>query len=211
MGIPADMLGSVFDMFTQVDRTLDSAQGGLGIGLSLVKRLVEMHGGSVEVTSGGIDLGSTFTVILPTRPKLVTEPQTLNIQTAAAAISKSTKCRILVVDDNVDAAESLVMLLNLSGNDARTAFSGQEALDVASTFRPEVVFLDIGLPGMNGYEVARQLLANATTASAKLIALTGWGAENDIFKSKEAGFHAHLTKPIDPEAIDALLTKLLSA
>ena len=211
MGIPADMLGSVFDMFTQIDRTLDRAQGGLGIGLSLVKTLVEMHGGLVQVTSGGIDLGSTFTVILPTAPRLATEPQTLKIETATAAVNKSAGRRILVVDDNVDAAESLVLLLNLSGNDARTAFNGQEALAIATTFRPEAVFLDIGLPRMNGYEVARQLLADPATASAKLIALTGWGSENDILKSKKAGFHAHLTKPIDPETIDALLATLLSA
>ena len=210
MGIPEDMLGSVFDMFTQINRTLDGAQSGLGIGLSLVKTLVEMHGGSVAVSSGGIDLGSTFTVILPTAPRLATAPPTVHVQTAAA-VDRSASRRILVVDDNVDAAESLVTFLDLSGCDARTAFSGQEALDVAMTFRPDVVFLDIGLPGMNGYEVARQLLADPTTASAKLIALTGWGAENDIQKSKMAGFHAHLTKPIDPEAIEALLATLLPA
>ena len=210
MGIPADMLGSVFDMFTQINRTLDRAHGGLGIGLSLVKTLVEMHGGSVEVTSGGNDLGSTFKVILPTAPRPATAPQQLNIKTASTAFDESARRRILVVDDNVDAADSLMIFLDLSGFDARTAFNGQEALDIAITFRPDVVFLDIGLPGMNGYEVARLLLADPITASAKLIALTGWGAENDILKSKNAGFHAHLTKPIDPEAIDALLATLLS-
>ena len=115
----------------------------------------------------------------------------------------------MVVDDNVDAAESLVMLLDLSGHDACAAFGGQEALDVAMTFRPEVVFLDIGLPGMDGFEVARQLLAAPDTASAKLIALTGWGSEQDIQKSKKAGFHAHLTKPVDPETIEALLATFL--
>ena len=211
MGIPADMLSSVFDMFIQLNRTLDGAQGGLGIGLSLVKTLVEMHGGSVKVTSGGIDLGSTFIVALPTAPTLAAEPQPTLAQPAAAAVARSGCHRILVVDDNVDAAETLVMLLDLSGFDARTAFGGQEALEVAMAFRPDVVFLDIGLPGMDGYEVARQLLADPATASAKLIALTGWGTESDILKSKMAGFHAHLTKPIDPEAVDALLTTLLPA
>ena len=117
--------------------------------------------------------------------------------------------RILVVDDNVDAAETMVMLLDLSGHDARAAFGGQEALDLALSFRPDVVFLDIGLPGMNGYEVARRLLAYPATATTKLIALTGWGTEDDIRKSKMAGFHAHLTKPVDPEAVESMLTTLL--
>ena len=207
MGIPADMLDSVFDMFTQVNRTLDSAQGGLGIGLSLVKTLVGMHDGVVEVTSSGIDQGSTFTVILPTVSSPVPEPQTTQSQPAKEA---APAChRIMVVDDNVDAAETLVMLLDISGHDARAAFGGQEALDVAMTFRPEVVFLDIGLPGMDGYEVARQLLAAPDTASTKLIALTGWGTEQDIQKSKKAGFHAHLTKPVDPEMVEAVLATFL--
>ena len=207
MGIPADMLGSVFEMFTQVNRTLDRAQGGLGIGLSLVKTLVGMHDGVIEVTSSGIDQGTTFTVILPTASSPLPEPQPALSQPAKGV---TPAChRIMVVDDNVDAAESLVMLLDLSGHDVRAAFGGQEALDVAMTFRPEVVFLDIGLPSMDGYEVARQLLAAPDTASAKLIALTGWGSEQDIQKSKKAGFHAHLTKPVDPETIEALLATFL--
>ena len=214
LGIPADMLGSVFNMFTQINRTLDRAQGGLGIGLSLVKTLVEMHGGSVLAASGGSDLGSTFTVILPNALALAAELPTPPVQSAqpvASAMAGSARHRILVVDDNVDAAETMVMLLDLSGHDARAAFGGQEALDLALSFRPDVVFLDIGLPGMNGYEVARRLLTYPETASAKLIALTGWGTEDDIRKSKMAGFHAHLTKPVDPEAVEALLVTLLPA
>ena len=214
LGIPADMLGSVFNMFTQINRTLDRAQGGLGIGLSLVKTLVEMHGGSVLAASGGSDLGSTFTVILPNALALAAELPTPPVQSAqpvASAMAGSARHRILVVDDNVDAAETMVMLLDLSGHDARAAFGGQEALDLALSFRPDVVFLDIGLPGMNGYEVARRLLTYPETASAKLIALTGWGTEDDIRKSKMAGFHAHLTKPVDPEAVEALLATLLPA
>ena len=208
MGIPADMLGKVFDRFTQINRTLDRAQGGLGIGLSLVKTLVEMHGGVIEVASGGIDLGSTFTVTLHAAPTLAPERQALVVWPAAAA-ARPTSQRILVVDDNVDAAETMVMLLASSGHDVRAAFDGQEALNVAITFRPDVVFLDIGLPDMNGYEVARQLLADQATASAKLIALTGWGTQNDIQKSKMAGFYAHLTKPIDLAAVDILLATLV--
>ena len=214
MGISADMLGSVFNRFTQINRTLDRAQGGLGIGLSLVKTLVEMHGGSVTAASDGIDLGSTFTVILPTDCRLAPEPPTPPtppVLPVAATVARSAKRRILVVDDNVDAAETMAMLLNLSGHDAKSAFRGQEALDQALSFRPDVVFLDIGLPGMNGYEVARRLLASPATASSKLIALTGWGTKDDILKSKMAGFHAHLTKPVDPEAVEALLATLLPA
>ena len=205
MGIPADMLSRVFDMFTQVNRTLDRSQGGLGIGLSLVKTLVEMHGGSVRAASAGIDKGSTFTVTLPMAPVLALKPPK---PAAPEVLTGAAGQRILVVDDNVDAAETMVMLLALSGHDARAAFGGQEALDTALEFRPGVVFLDIGLPGMNGYDVARHLLAQPATAHAKLIALTGWGTEEDIRKSKTAGFHAHLTKPVDPNAVDAILATL---
>ena len=207
MGIPADMLTSVFEMFTQVGRTLERAQGGLGIGLSLVKTLVEMHGGTVHATSGGIDQGSEFTVSLPLAASLVVDTPPV-APVAIDALPAS--CRILVVDDNVDAAETMALLLGLSGYDARTAFNGQEALDVAISFRPDVIFLDIGLPDMNGYEVARRLGAVPDTAGAKLIALTGWGTENDVQKSKAAGFVAHLTKPVDPDAVEAILQELMA-
>jgi PAS domain S-box-containing protein len=208
MGIPAEMIDTVFDMFTQINRTLDRAQGGLGIGLSLVKTLVEMHGGSVHAASDGIDLGSEFIVTLPTAAAPAVDEDASAPPDNEIANAKR---RILVVDDNVDAAETMTMLLGMSGHDARTAFGGQEALDVAFSFRPDIVFLDIGLPGMDGYEVARRLLADPSTAATKLIALTGWGSENDILKSKVAGFHAHLTKPVDPDAIEAMLSTLVSA
>ena len=207
MGIPADMLGPVFEMFTQVNRTLDRAQGGLGIGLSLVKTLVEMHGGSVQAASAGINRGSEFTVTLPMISVLTDKPE----PAARPITTTPARHRILVVDDNADAAETMAMLLELSGHETRTAFGGQEALDMALSFRPAVVFLDIGLPGMNGYKVARRLLADPATAESKLIALTGWGAEEDISNSKMAGFHAHLTKPVDPDTIDATIAQVLSA
>ena len=206
MGIPGDMLDAVFDMFTQVNRTLDRAQGGLGIGLSLVKTLVNMHGGLVRAASGGIDLGSEFTVTLPTTAGLGEVPAAVTRPVAAPV----TAHRILVVDDNVDAAETMAMLLELSGHAVRTAFSGQQALDVALEFRPEMVFLDIGLPDMNGHEVARLLLANPATADARLIALTGWGTEEDIRKSHKTGFHEHLTKPVDPGTVENLIAGLLA-
>ena len=189
-------------------------------GSTLVKTLVGMHGGTIGVTSGGIDQGISFTVILPTVPSLAPELQTLlappaetaEAAEAAGAAEAGPVChRILVVDDNVDAAQTMVMLLGLSGHDARAAFGGQEALDMALAFRPDVLFLDIGMPGMSGYEVARHMLAAPATASTKLIALTGWGTKQDIQKSTMAGFHAHLTKPVDPDAVDALLAKLLPA
>ena len=207
MGIPADMLGSVFDMFTQGHHTFDSAQGGLGIGLSLVKTLVELHGGTVGVSSGGVDLGSTFTVVLPTTPTPTPLPQWPTGPARSGAAAPACH-RILVVDDNVDAAETLVMLLDACGHDARAAFGAQEALDMAMTWQPDVVFLDIGLPGKDGYDVARQLQAAPETASATLIALTGWGSAQAIQKSKQAGFHTHLTKPVDPEAVMTLLAAL---
>ena len=207
LGIPVDMLGAVFDMFTQINRTLDRAEGGLGIGLSLVKTLVEMHSGSVHATSSGIDQGSEFIVSLPT----AAAPTNAETVAPPPVATPSVALRILVVDDNVDAAETMTLLLGMSGHDARAAFGGQEALDVAFSFRPDIVFLDIGLPGMNGYEVARRLRADPTMVNSKLIALTGWGAENDIRQSKSEGFLAHLTKPVDPDAIDAILFTLLPA
>ncbi len=205
-GIPADMLSTVFEMFTQINRTLDRAQGGLGIGLSLVKTLVEMHAGSVQAASGGIDKGSEFIVSLPVA--LAAEAPVPAVRRVSTPFARR---RILVVDDNVDAAETLAMLLDFLGHDVRSAFTGEEGLEMALSFLPDVVFLDIGLPGMNGYEVARRLLVDPATAASKLIALTGWGTEEDIRKSKMAGFYVHLTKPVDPDAVEAILATLFTS
>ena len=153
IGIPGDMLPHIFDMFTQVDRSLERSQGGLGIGLTLVRRLVDMHDGSIEAHSNGPDQGSEFVVRLPLiQPPL--EPPPMSDGPRVAALSGS---RILVVDDNKDSADSLGMLLRLKGNDIRTAHDGLEAVEVAETFRPELVLLDIGLPKLNGYDVARRI------------------------------------------------------
>jgi PAS domain S-box-containing protein len=207
LGIPAEMLGQVFDMFTQINRTLDRAQGGLGIGLSLTRQLVEMHGGTVMASSPGIDQGSEFTVTLPLA--VVGLAPVLSTAVRAAPLVPAPSRRILVVDDNVDAAETMAMLLDVSGYETRTAFSGREALEVARVFRPELIFLDIGMPGMNGYEAAQLLRADAQTASARLIALTGWGTDEDRRKSEAAGFDAHLTKPVEPSHIEGVLNRFL--
>ncbi len=204
LGIPADMLPLVFDLFTQVGKHLDRAQGGLGIGLALVKRLVEMHGGEVTVESPGPDRGSTFSVRMPLAPDAPVIPLSSNSIRAARGKSR----RVLVVDDNADAAESLSELLALSGHKTETAQSGPEALSAAARFRPELVFLDIGLPGMNGYEVARTLRADPGSTKAVLVALTGWGSEEDRRRSAEAGFDFHLTKPVETGQLEGLLAKL---
>lgn len=205
VGIPAEFLGTIFDMFSQVTSTHHRAQGGLGIGLSLARTLVELHGGVVEVTSAGMDQGSTFTVTLPIAPALAPDPLRSLPPRADAVDDGNGSQRILVVDDNVDAAETMVMLLAAAGHTARAAFDGRQALDLALAFRPHVVFLDIGLPDVSGYDVARSLLADSATASARLIALTGWGTPADLEKSRAAGFHAHLTKPVDMGEAMALL------
>jgi signal transduction histidine kinase/DNA-binding response OmpR family regulator len=213
LGIPPNMLDQVFEMFTQVSRNLDRADGGLGVGLSLVKRLVELHGGTVQAASHGLDKGSEFTVLLPVALEKKTETETGKVdlphsQRGSIMPSETALLKILVVDDNEDAAMTMAMLLSTSGHDTRTAFSGQQAIDQAFEFLPDVVFLDIGLPGMDGYEVARRLLSAPATATAKLVALTGWGTADDIRKSQNAGFFAHLTKPVEPSEVDALLAAL---
>ncbi len=205
VGIPAEFLGTVFDMFSQVTTTHDRAQGGLGIGLSLVKTLVELHGGVIEVASAGVDQGSTLTVTLPLASATVADPLRSMPPHADAVDAATAGQRILVVDDNVDAAETMALLLAAAGHVVRTAFDGQHALALAPTFRPDVVFLDIGMPDLDGYDVARHLLADPATASARLFALTGWGAPADLEKSRAAGFHAHLTKPVDMGEVTALL------
>jgi PAS domain S-box-containing protein len=200
LGIPSEHLERVFEMFNQVNRTLDRAQGGLGIGLALVRELVTLHGGTVRAESAGPGHGSTFTVRLPlaeTRHAARTAPEKEKV---------SQQRRVLVVDDNIDAAQMLAMLLDMYGHETRTAHTGAEALDAAATFKPEVVFLDIGLPGMNGYEVARRLRNDPAVRGATLVALTGWGTEEDKSHALEAGFDYHLTKPVETTAIDRVLS-----
>jgi signal transduction histidine kinase/CheY-like chemotaxis protein len=202
VGIPPDMLPYVFDMFTQVGRSIERAQGGLGIGLTLVRRLVEMHGGSVGAESPGSGQGATFVVTLPLAP-----PDQPSVASAEAAIAPPPGLRILVVDDNIDAAETLAMLLELRGNRTQVAHTGPEAVDAALAFHPEVVFLDIGLPGLNGYEVAQRLRADATLPQPWLVALTGWGSEDDRRQARAAGFDRHLVKPVDAAKIAAVLVE----
>jgi signal transduction histidine kinase len=208
VGIPADMLFAVFDLFTQVDRSLDRSQGGLGIGLTLVKRLVELHGGRVQAFSPGPNQGSEFVVRLPALALAPARLATVNGASAAkGGPGRPAARRVLVVDDNADAACSLALLLRLSGHEVKVCHDGPAALEAAASYRPEVVLLDIGLPGMDGYAVARRLRALPGPGPALLAALTGYGQEDDIRRSREAGFDQHLVKPVDPE----LLTNLLAA
>ncbi len=205
LGIPAEMLPKIFEMFTQVDRSLERSQGGLGIGLTLVKRLVELHGGSVEAHSAGPGRGSEFTVRLPVAVATGShQPQPPKGENTAAP----TKRRILVVDDNKDSADSLSMMLSIAGMEARTAYDGLEAVEVAAAFNPEVVLLDIGLPKLNGYEAARRIREQPWGKDMVLVAVTGWGQEEDRRRSQEAGFNAHMVKPVDPAALQQLLTAL---
>ncbi len=207
LGIPPGMLADVFEMFTQVNRTLERSQGGLGIGLALVKRLVEFHGGTITAESQGLGRGSTFTVRIPlVDPHLCTAEDPSSTRTSQVPLPVSGR-RVLVVDDNVDGAESLASMLQIAGHEIRTAHSGPQALEAARPFQPEVVFLDIGLPGMNGYEVARAIRGEPSLSGVVLVALTGWGSDDDKRQSKEAGFDFHLTKPVELSAIESILAR----
>jgi CheY-like chemotaxis protein len=205
LGIPPDMLASVFDPFTQVDRSLDRSQGGLGIGLTLVKQLVELHAGRVQVHSAGLDQGSEFIVRLPVLAGEVPHGASANGTPAPPPVDVA-PCRVLVVDDNVDGAESLAVLLRLGGHEVRVCHDGPASLMIVDEFRPEMVFLDIGLPGLDGYEVAWRLRARPERIA--LIALTGYGQEEDVRRSRQAGFDRHLVKPADPASLAALFEAL---
>jgi signal transduction histidine kinase len=201
VGIAADMLPRVFDLFTQVDQTLDRSQGGLGIGLTLVRNLVEMHGGTVTAESEGEGRGSTFTIILPGAAE-VTLPADPDLQSFRLSTQRF---RVLVVDDNQDAGQSLGELLRLLGHRVEVVATGPRGLDVARDLRPEVALLDIGLPGMDGYELAKRLRSEPFGSRLLLIALTGYGQDEDRRKTKEAGFDHHLTKPASLRTIQSLL------
>jgi PAS domain S-box-containing protein len=206
IGIPPEMLAHVFDMFTQVNGALPVSQGGLGIGLTLVRNLVEMHGGVVEAKSEGVGKGSEFVVRIP-----LVEPNALRagpVEPQAVKPSKNAPAqRVLVVDDNVDAAESLGRMLRLLGNEVRTAHDGPAAFDLAIDFIPEVILLDIGLPGMNGLEVARRLRQLPGLRDCLLIAQTGWGQDEDRRRTSEAGFDHHLVKPLNLAVLQKFLTE----
>ena len=206
VGIPREMQPHIFEMFTQVDRGGDRSKGGLGIGLALVRQLVEMHGGRIAVQSDGPGTGSAFTVRLPA---VVGQPLAQpEIVRGADRRPAHSSLRILVVDDNRDAAASLGMLLRIMGIDTRTAVDGVDAMTAASGFRPNVILLDIGLPKLSGYEVAKRIRREPWGNQIVLVAVTGWGQETDRDQSKSAGFDHHLVKPVDPAALVQLLDAL---
>jgi signal transduction histidine kinase/CheY-like chemotaxis protein len=206
MGIPPERLEDVFTMFSQVTRSLDHSKGGLGIGLALVRRLVEMHGGSVSAFSEGQGKGSVFTVKLPY----------LNNHASTAApsadVARNAESRsVLVVDDNEDAAELLSMMLELSGHRTKIAHDGPQAIAAAAAMLPQAIVLDIGLPGMSGYDVARALRKDARFANTALIALTGWGSSEDKREAMNAGFDFHLTKPVNAQDMQQVLSQVSAA
>lgn len=204
VGIAPESLPRVFDLFMQAERSLDHSQDGLGIGLSLAQRLVELHGGTVEAHSEGLGAGSEFVVRLPLCPSPAEPPPAV----PGPAGRSEAGWRILVVDDNVDAADSLAMLLRMSGHDVRTAYTGPAALEAGVAYLPHVVLLDIGLPGLNGYEVARRLRATPQLRGVRLVALTGYGTDTDRQLAHEAGCDRHLAKPVEFAAVQKVLAEL---
>lgn len=210
IGIPAEALPLIFTMFTQIGLNMSRAQGGLGIGLSLVNRLVDMHGGSVAVRSDGVGKGSTFTVRLPTIIFSDSNQLQPDTQMALTHTNDNKALRILVADDNVDAAESLVKLFQIIGHETYVVHDGVTALNAAREYSPDIAFLDIGMPGLNGNEVASAIKKDPPTNRIILVALTGWGAEHDRATSKRAGFDHHMTKPMNFEAVKTLLAGVLA-
>jgi PAS domain S-box-containing protein len=204
IGIAADVLPRIFDLFVQAQRREDRTQAGVGIGLTLVRRLVELHQGSVEALSDGPGQGSEFIVRLPLLAPTAPATESIEVSPRPGAAGAAGQ-RILIVDDNRDAAETLAMLLRLHGHEVCLAYEGRSALEVARAFGPGLVFLDIGMPDMDGYQVARAFRADFTMADSTLVALTGWGQEEDRKRSQEAGFDHHLVKPVEPERLEELI------
>ena len=208
IGIPPHALVTIFDMFAQVDRRVEQASGGLGIGLALVKGVVAMHGGTVTASSRGPGQGSTFTVTLPESDAA---PPSSSSTDVAGPVRKSTSRpsrRILVVDDNRDGADTMAYMLQLMGNEVRIAYRGEDALRLAEEFRPQLVFMDIGMPDIDGFEATRQIRQQAWGRDITIVALTGWGNENDRTRSRLAGCDRHLVKPVDVDVLEALLAGL---
>jgi len=202
VGIAPAMLANVFDLFMQVDTSLDRSQGGLGIGLTLVRAIVELHGGGIRARSAGLGHGSRFVFWLPALPRDVAAPAP---RRNGASPTERAARRLLLVDDNVDAVESLAVLLRADGHDVRIAHDGASALALIESFRPHLVVLDIGLPGMNGYEVAQRIRARPELGAPMLVALTGYGQQEDRKRARAAGFDHHFIKPADVSALQRLL------
>lgn len=209
-GFDPSIVPALFEMFSQADSGLEDAGGGLGIGLSLVKRLIELHGGTVTATSAGRGRGSEFTIRLP-RFVVVAHTAPMNPDQAAPGKGAELRARILLADDNRDAADSMAMLLELNGHEVIVAYSGNQALELGRLHSPQVAVLDIGMPDMSGYEVARTARKEDWGKDIYLIALTGWGQAEDKEKARAAGFDRHLTKPVDPDRVHELLTAYLES
>jgi signal transduction histidine kinase len=202
VGIARGMLGNVFDLFMQVDTSLDRSQGGLGIGLTLVRAIVELHGGGIRARSLGLGRGSRFVFWLPALPRDAAAPAP---RRSGTPVRQRSPRRLLLVDDNVDAVESLAILLKADGHDVRVAHDGAGALALIESFRPDLVVLDIGLPGMNGYEIAQRIRARPELGAPTLVALTGYGQQEDRKRARAAGFDHHFIKPADVHALQRLL------
>jgi CheY-like chemotaxis protein/two-component sensor histidine kinase len=211
IGIPAALLPRIFDMFTQLDHSFGRPQGGLGIGLALVRKLLEMHGGTVTAYSEGDGFGSEFLITLPLlvdKADAAARPGGLDPEDRMTRSETNSRRRILVADDNVDALESLATLLELGGHEVFSAANGALALESAERHLPEVALLDIGMPKLDGYEVARRIRAQPWGRRITLVALTGWGQDSDRRRSGEAGFDSHLVKPLDLDKLTELLARL---
>ncbi|HEY0511037.1 MAG TPA: ATP-binding protein [Thermoanaerobaculia bacterium] len=204
VGIAPELLPRVFDLFTQGDRSLDRSRDGLGIGLTLSRRLVELHGGTIEAHSEGLGKGSEFVVRLPALLQAAS-PAGEAMRTEAAPAAAAHPLRVLVVDDSEDTAEMMTALLEMDGHDVRTAHSGPAALEVAAAFHPDVAVLDIGLPGLDGYQVAQRLREDPGLKDLTLIAASGYGQDADLQRSREVGFDRHLVKPVDPRELREIL------
>jgi CheY-like chemotaxis protein/anti-sigma regulatory factor (Ser/Thr protein kinase) len=208
IGIPPELLPRLFNLFTQVDGTTHRAQGGLGIGLALVRQLVCMHGGTVTAHSAGQGRGSEFAVILPLHISRRLDIRMQGNDGSSTVNGERRGHRILLADDNRDALDSLATLLQCDGHEVFTAVDGAEAFELASSCRPDVMLLDIGMPKLDGYEVARRVRQQPWGGATVLIALTGWGQEEDRRRSREVGFNSHLVKPLDMDALTVLLSRL---
>jgi PAS domain S-box-containing protein len=207
VGIPPAMLLRVFDLFTQVDRSLEKSQGGLGVGLTIVKRLVELHGGTVGAYSEGYGMGSEFIIRLPVVLSMMPEPRE---EAGGQPARPTARRRLLVVDDNADSAGSLAMMLKMMGHEVRTASDGMAGVEAAAAFRPDLILLDIGMPRLNGYDACRRIREQSWGRNVVIVALTGWGQDEDKHRSQEAGFDSHLVKPVEPAALEKLLAGLKS-